>query len=182
MHRTAIIAAAFVASACSFSAEKPVVEVEQTMSGLEFGGVSFPDQDIKDGQPTYMALGTYEGTVVEVLRPSKYQTDVYEGSKMTIDVDEASNGDDYIFNGNLQVTGVSGRLQGASVEEIKDGSVDCFMVIETRVQGRAGTATRFGLQIRETVTVEGSECAYSNMGEERVDELVYRVRFVSESL
>ena len=182
MHRTALIAAAIVASACSFSAEKPAVEVEQTMSGLEFGGVSFPDQDAKDGQPTYMELGSYEGTVVNVLRPSKYQTDVFEGAKMTIDVDEAINGDDYIFNGNLQVSGVNARLQGSSLEEIKDGSVDCFMVIETRVQGRVRTDTRFGLQIRETVTVEGSECAYSNMGEERVDELVYQVRFVNERL
>jgi hypothetical protein len=82
----------------------------------------------------------------------------------------------------MQVSGLNARLQGSSLEVIKDGSLDCSMVIETRVQGRVRTDTRFGLQIRETVTVEGSECAYSNMGEERVDELVYRVRFAKEHL
>jgi hypothetical protein len=182
MHRTALIAAAFVASACSFSAEKPAVEVEQSQSGLSFGGVVIENPDVERNEPTVLALGGFTGEVVEVLRPSKYQEELYEGAEIQVDVQESLHAEGFVINGRMEVTGVDGRFRGESTTERADPDYDCFLVMEMDVRGRAVNPNRFQMFVEQVVMVEGPECSMSELGPARTEEVAYRARFVTDSM
>jgi hypothetical protein len=179
MHRTAIIAAAFVASACSFSAEKPVVEVEQSMSGLTLDG-GLHDGPAGEMEPTYLVEGEYRGQVMDVMVGADMRADLYAGAEMKVELKFDPQAKAYVVNGQMELQGMNGRLRGISVEEQVDHEFDCVAVVEMEVRGRSRSEESFQLIVEQTTEVRGGECDLSNLGPARVGEVAYRARFMAE--
>lgn len=175
--RPVLIAAAaltLAASACA-PAQNAAPQVEATASGLTDSEANTPER-----QPTFVETGAYVGRVVRVVQSHEDRTDLVEGAKYPIDIEEDANGRGYVVNGMLPLQGWDGKLRGEVATEEFDPNYDCSMTVEVRVRGRTSDGYRMQFAVEESVFVEGTECDFSDIGPAREEENIYRMRVTPE--
>ena len=179
MNRTALAALALTVSttACSFFSEKPAATVEENASGLT--GFNVPGDN--GPKATEVQTGAYRARIVSVLELDEDRTDIYEGAEFEAEVTHVPGiRGGYLINDHIEFSGYEGRITGEAGEEQGDPDADCYAVTDITAQGRARDTSRFQVLIQETVVVKGDGCDESFLGPARVEENLYKVRFVSQ--